>query len=132
MEAARLLVAEAVNGASLRLLREAGQAGAQRGGRRNEAAEENGHRVGRPPKDAKAEEEDVAAEIEAAANAPALLWASAKGALDTLLRLDSEKDFLRRIGDDELASAAGLLAELSRKAAEILAPRLAAREGGAR
>ena len=102
------------------------------GGRRNEAAEENGHRVGRPPKDAKAEAEAVAAEIEAAANAPALLWASAKGALDTLLRLDSEKDFLRRIGDDELASAAGLLAELSRKAAEILAPRLAAREGGAR
>lgn len=102
------------------------------GGRRNEAAEANGHRVGRPPKDAKAEAEAVAAEIEAAANAPALLWASARGALDTLVKLDSEKDFLRRIGDDELATAAGLLADLSRKAAEILAPRLAAREGGAR
>lgn len=67
---------------------------------------------------------DVAAEIEAAANAPALLWASAKGALDTLVKLDSEKDFLRRIGDDELANASHLLADLSDKAAKALATRL--------
>lgn len=90
------------------------------GGRRNEAAEANGNKVGRPSK----ADADVAAEIEAAANAPALLWASAKGALDTLVKLDSEKDFLRRIGDDELAAASHLLADLSDKAAKALATRL--------
>ena len=67
---------------------------------------------------------DVAAELKAIATNEAVIWASAKGALDTLLRLDSEKDFLRRIGDDELAAASGLLADLSDKAAKALATRL--------
>ena len=84
----------------------------------------------RPGAGRKRRDADVAAEIEAAANAPALLWASAKGALDTLVKLDSEKDFLRRIGDDELATAAGLLADLSRKAAGVLKGRRAGRARG--
>ena len=73
--------------------------------------------AGRKPK-------DVAAEMEAITEHEAVLWASAKGALDTLVQLDSEKDVLRRLSDEHLAVVAGILADLSTKAAKTLEKRL--------
>lgn len=73
--------------------------------------------AGRKPK-------DVAAELEAITEHEAVLWASAKGALDTLVQLDSEKDVLRRLSDEHLAVVAGILADLSTKAAKTLEKRL--------
>ena len=73
--------------------------------------------AGRKPK-------DVAAELKAVTEHEAVLWASAKGALDTLVQLDSDRDFMRRLSDDHLADAARLLADLSTKAATLLAGRM--------
>ena len=75
--------------------------------------------AGRKPKDA-----DVAAELKAVTENEAVLWASAKGALDTLVQLDSDRDFMRRLSDDHLADAARILADLSTKAATLLAGRM--------
>lgn len=72
---------------------------------------------GRKPK-------DVAAELEAITEHEAVLWTSAKGALDTLVQLDSKKDVLRRLSDDHLVVVAGILADLSTKAAKTLEKRL--------
>lgn len=72
----------------------------------------------------KAKAEDVAAELEAVAQSEAAVWAAAKGALDTLVRLDAERDMMHRLSDAHLASAAGILADLSDKAAKALAVRL--------
>ena len=75
--------------------------------------------AGRPRKDA-----DVAAELKAVAKMEPVLWASAKGALDALWKLDAEKDFMRRLSDDHLATVSKILADLSDKAAKALAQRL--------
>ena len=75
--------------------------------------------AGRKPKDA-----DVASELEAVATMEPVLWASSKGALDTLRRLDVEKDFMHRLSDEHLATVSELLAELAKKAGELLANRL--------
>lgn len=75
---------------------------------------------GRKPKDA-----DVAAQLEAVATLEPALWASAKGALDTLVKLDAERDFMRRLTDEHLASVSGILADLSKKAAKLLMGRMA-------
>lgn len=72
----------------------------------------------------KEERETVAAKLKAVADNEALLWATAKGALDTLRKLDAEKDFMRRLADDHLATVCDLLADLSKKAAELMAARL--------
>lgn len=74
---------------------------------------------GRKPKDA-----DVAAELEKVATLEPALWASSKGALDTLVQLDAERDVFRRLTDDHLATVSGILADLAKKAAEILKQRL--------
>ena len=99
------------------------------GGDRSEKAAANGKTVGRPAKGAAAE---VAKELDAAANSEALLWSAVGGAIDTLTRLDAEKDFLHRLEDGHLADAAKRLADLSEKAGEILAGRLARRDMGLR
>lgn len=78
-----------------------------------------GRGQGRKPKDA-----DVAAELQAVTEREAVLWAALKGHLDELRKLDAEKDFLHRLSDEHLAVAAGLLADLSTKAAELLAGRM--------
>ena len=70
--------------------------------------------AGRPVKDAAG---DVALE-------PAL-WAAARGALDGLVRLDAERDFLHRLSDDHLAAAAQALLDLSAKASRALTARIA-------
>jgi hypothetical protein len=77
----------------------------------------------RPGAGRKPKAEDVAAELEAVAQAPELIWASAKGALDILVRLDEEKDFLRRLGDEQLAAVVSILGPLAQKAAELFAGR---------
>lgn len=97
------------------------------GGDRRDKAAKNGHTVGRKPKNSP---EEVAKELEAAANSEALLWSAAGGAIDTLSKLDAEKDFLRRLADEHLADAAKSLSVLSKKAGEILAGRLARRDMG--
>ena len=75
--------------------------------------------AGRKPKDA-----DVAAQLEKVATLEPALWASSKGALDTLVQLDAERDVFRRLSDDHLAQVSGILADLSKKAADILMQRI--------
>lgn len=53
------------------------------------------------------------------------LWAAARGALDGLVRLDAERDFLHRLSDDHLAAAAQALLDLSTKASRALTARIA-------
>ncbi len=74
--------------------------------------------------------EEVAKELDAAANYEPAMWASAEGAIGTLLGLDRDKDFLRRLTDEHLAVAARSLADLSKKAGELLSARLARRDMG--
>ena len=75
--------------------------------------------AGRKPKDA-----DVAAQLEKVATLEPALWASSKGAIDTLVQLDAERDVFRRLSDDHLAQVSGILADLSKKAADILMQRI--------
>ena len=67
---------------------------------------------------------DVAAELKAVTEHEAVLWASAKGSLDNLVKLDAERDVFRRLSDDHLAQVSGILTDLSKKAAEALTGRL--------
>ncbi len=67
---------------------------------------------------------DVAAELKAVTENEAVLWASAKGALDTLVQLDSERGVFQRLSNDHLATVANLLADLSKAAAAALERRL--------
>ena len=67
---------------------------------------------------------DVAAALKAVTEHEAVLWSSAKGALDTLVQLDAERDVFRRLSDDHLAQVSGILADLAKKAGEILKQRL--------
>ena len=97
------------------------------GGDRREAVAANGNAVGRRAKGSPAE---VAKELDAAANSEALLWSASQGAIGTLLGLDRDRDFLRRLTDEHLAVAARSLAGLSRKAGELLAARLARKDMG--
>ena len=71
-----------------------------------------GRGQGRKPRDAEAE----AKELDAIANNPALLFAAVKGPLDELWRLHRERDVFARLGDEELAQAADVLADLSQAA----------------
>ena len=72
----------------------------------------------------KAKDADVAAELDKVTTLEPALYASAKSALDTLVRLDADRDFLRRLEMKHLSDVAGILADLSKKAAEILEGRL--------
>ena len=82
----------------------------------------NNRGQGRKPKG----DAEVAAELEAVARNEAVLWAAAKGALDTLSRLDAEKDLFNRLAGEHLATVSKLLADLSKRAAEALSKRLEA------
>ena len=76
-----------------------------------------GRGQGRKPK-------DVAAELKAVTEHEAVLWASTKGALDTLVQLDSVRGVFQRLTNDHLATVANLLADLSKAAAASLEKRL--------
>jgi len=67
---------------------------------------------------------DVAAELKAVTENEAVLWASAKGAIDNLVQLDSERGVFQRLSNDHLATVAGLLADLSKAAAAALESRI--------
>ena len=95
------------------------EASASWGGRREGA--------GRP---AKGSADGVEAALDAAANYEPAMWAAAQGAIATLGDLDRRKDFLRRLSDEHLAAAARCLADLSKKAGELLSARLARRDMG--
>ena len=69
-------------------------------------------------------EEAVAAELDDAVQTSAILWAAVRGALDELVRLDAEENFLSHLPDDHLSEAAAVLSDLARKAGEILKSRL--------
>ena len=69
-------------------------------------------------------DDEVAAKLDEAARAEPLIWASAKAALDQLVKLDSERDFLHRLCDDHLAAVSSILADISTRAAATLANRI--------
>lgn len=69
-------------------------------------------------------EAEVAAELKAVAENESVIWASAKGALDNLVQLDSARDMFHRLSGEHLATVSKLLADLSDKAAKALAQRL--------
>lgn len=72
----------------------------------------------------KAKNADVAEALKAVAANESVLWASAKGALDTLVQLDVQRDIFHRLTNDHLATVSGLLADLADKAAKTLKQRL--------
>lgn len=76
-----------------------------------------GRGQGRKPK-------DVAAELKAVTEHEAVLWASAKGALDTLVQLDSGRGVFQRLTNDHLSQLSSILADLSTKAAKALEDRI--------
>lgn len=78
-----------------------------------------GRGQGRKPKN-----EEVAQKLDEVANMEPLLWASAKGALDNLVQLDANRDFLHRLSDEHLATVSEILTNLSKKAAELLMERI--------
>ncbi len=69
-------------------------------------------------------DEDVAAELKAVAENESVIWASAKGSLDNLVQLDAGRDMFHRLSGDHLATVAGLLADLSKKATKALESRI--------
>lgn len=88
-----------------------------------------GRGQGRKPKDDAAAE---AAELDAIANNPVLLFAAAKGPLDELWKLHRERDLFARLGDEELTQVVGVLQPLYKYAAGILKDRAEARMGSSR
>ena len=81
-----------------------------------------GRNQGRKSKD----EAAVAAKLKAVAENESVIWASAKGALDNLVQLDSARDMFHRLSGEHLATVSELLADLSKRAADALASRLSA------
>jgi hypothetical protein len=73
--------------------------------------------AGRKPK-------DVAKELKAVAENETIIWAAARGALDTLWKIHENRDMFHRLSDEHLATVAGLLADLSKKANESLKGRV--------
>jgi hypothetical protein len=73
---------------------------------------------------AKSEAETVAEKLEAIAQNETLLWSALKGALDTLVKMDAEKDIWNRLDDNHLATAVGILAEVAKKSSETMMNRI--------
>lgn len=77
---------------------------------------------GRPPK-------NVVKEVEEAAKDPDLSWAEVKDYLNDLIEFGIENDGFGNLADDDLETMVVKLAELSRRASDILSAR---KEGGAK
>ena len=86
------------------------------GGDRRKQAAKNGKVVGRPPK-------NLAKEVEEAAKDPDLSWAEVKDYLNDLREFGIENDGFGNLADDDLETVVVKLAELSRRAGDILAAR---------
>ena len=69
--------------------------------------------------DAGRKRKDVAEELKKVTEMEPIIWAASKGALDTLVRLDAERDLFHRLTDEHLADVAALLADLSKKAEKV-------------
>ena len=69
--------------------------------------------------DAGRKAKDVAEELKKVTEMEPIIWAASKGALDTLVRLDAERDLFHRLTDEHLADVAALLADLSKKAEKV-------------
>ena len=52
------------------------------------------------------------------------MWSALKGALDTLVKMDAEKDIWNRLDDNHLATAVGILAEVAKKSSETMMNRI--------
>lgn len=77
--------------------------------------------AGRKPK---SEEATVGEKLDEIANNETLLWQALKGALDTLVKMDSEKDVWNRLKDDHLATAVGILADVAKKSSNTMMKRI--------
>ena len=77
--------------------------------------------AGRKPKD---EAAAVGEKLDAIANNETLLWQALKGALDMLVKMDSEKDVWNRLKDDHLATAVGILADVAKKSSNTMMKRI--------
>lgn len=75
--------------------------------------------AGRPKKD-----NSVEAQLDEIAKNEMLIWQSLKGALDTLVRLDAEKDAWRRLSDEHLSTAVAILADVAKKSSDTFTSRL--------
>ena len=73
---------------------------------------------------AKGETASVAEQLDAIANNETLIWAELKGALDILVRLDAERDVWKRLSDDHLATAVGILADVAKKSSDAMMGRI--------
>lgn len=73
---------------------------------------------------AKDEAATVGEQLDAIANNETLLWSSLKGALDTLVKMDTEKDIWNRLEDNHLATAVRILAEAEKKSSEAMMKRI--------
>ena len=67
---------------------------------------------------------DVEGQLDAIANSEVLLWASVKGALETLVKLETGKDLANRLTTDHLGEMSQILSGLSENAARAFARRL--------
>lgn len=72
----------------------------------------------------KGEAAAVGEKLDAIANNETLLWQALKGALDTLVKMDSEKDVWNRLKDDHLATAVGILADVAKKSSNTMMKRI--------
>lgn len=77
--------------------------------------------AGRKPKD---EAATVGEKLDEIANNETLLWQALKGALDTLVKMDAEKDIWNRLKDDHLATAVGILADVAKKSSNTMMKRI--------
>ena len=64
-----------------------------------------------------------AAELDAIANNPALLYAAIKGPLDAIWKLHSERDVFHRLGVDEFREVACVIFELNGICSKVLRSR---------
>lgn len=72
----------------------------------------------------KSEAAAVGEKLDEIANNETLLWQALKGALDTLVKMDSEKDVWNRLKDDHLATAVGILADVAKKSSNTMMKRI--------
>ena len=80
-----------------------------------------GRNQGRKPK---GEAATVGEKLDAIAQNETLLWQALKGALDTLVKMDSEKDIWNRLDDNHLATAVGILADVAKKSSNTMMKRI--------
>ena len=69
---------------------------------------------------------DVAEELKKVTEMEPIIWAASKGALDTLVRLDAERDLFHRLTSDHLGQVSDILSDLAKKAEKAVKQRQSA------